>query len=71
MRLAEHQGGAHGQRGLATREELLALDVELRVEAIFFGVVVELRERGEGAGGIADDEVFCAGLVRERNGNAA
>jgi hypothetical protein len=71
MGLAEHQGGAHGQRGLATGEELLALDVELGVEAVVFGVVGELRERGEGAGGIADDEVLRAGLVRERNGDAA
>jgi hypothetical protein len=40
MRLAEHQRGAHGERGLAAGEELLALDVELRIEAVFFGVVV-------------------------------
>ena len=40
--LAEHQGGAHGQRGLAAGEELLALDVELSIESVFFGVVIAI-----------------------------
>ena len=71
MRLAEHQGRAEGQRGFAAGEELLALDVELSIKAVFLGVVAELRERGEVACGIADDEVLRAGLVRERNGDAA
>ena len=55
MRLSQHERGADGERGLAPRQQLLALDVELRVELVVLAMTVHGRERGEGACGVADD----------------
>ena len=45
-----------GERRVAAREQLLALDVELRVEPVALRVMLELRERRECARGIGEHD---------------
>ena len=71
VRLADHQRGAHGERRLAACEELLALDVEFRIERVGLRVMLELRERRKRALGIRDDDRPHAGLRRERHHDAS
>ena len=71
MRLAEHESGADGERRLAPREELLALDVEFCVEYIVLRVMLELRERRRRALGIRDHDLPRARLRSERYDDAS
>ena len=52
------------ERGFAAREELLALEVKLRVEPVVFAVMLELRERGEGARRVREHDRACGPAAR-------
>ena len=71
LRVAEQQRGADGERRLAAGEQLLALDVELRVEPVLLGVMLEARERREFARRIREHDRLRARLLREGHEDVA
>ena len=70
VRLAEHQRHAHAQRGRAAGEQLLALDVKLRIQHMRLRVMLELRERRKRPRRVAHDERALARLRRKRHDDA-